>query len=164
MAPLEPLNDGHYCQHNGHLPLIQARTKQFPSGKYCLLSKTTCTRTHSSVAFFAVLRIRKVFIQVWIHGYVPLEYGFGFGSCSFLSDFQDTTTRLSFFCLLLTLGIFTSVFKDNKSIRSYYYNLRFFLIFLLDDGRDRIRTNNNGSGSGRSRNLRRTWNTALLIF
>ncbi len=51
-----------------------------------------------------------------------LEYESGSGSCSFhqwLSRFQQKRFFLKVFCLLLTVGTFTSIFKDDKSLRSH---------------------------------------------
>ena len=47
---------------------------------------------------------------------------------------------LLFFCLLLTVGTFTSVFKDNKLLRSQKaVKIKLFLNFLLVYGLIRIR-------------------------
>ncbi len=44
-----------------------------------------------------------------------------------------------FFAYYLLLGIFTSVFKDSKSLRSHKtVEIKVFLIYLLVDGRIRI--------------------------
>jgi hypothetical protein len=68
----------------------------------------------------------------------------------FLSVAFEMPTKNKFFCLLpvLIVGTLTTVFKDNKSFKSHttVEKSRFSLIFLLVDGRTRIRTNNHGSG------------------
>ncbi len=52
------------------------------------------------------------------------------------SGVQDANKKLFFslvfFCLLLTVGVFTSVFKEDNSLRSQQNNTvkRFFIIFL----------------------------------
>jgi hypothetical protein len=52
-------------------------------------------------------------------------------------------------CLLLFEGTFTSFFKDKEVIKmSQNSKNQIVLLFLLDEGRIRIRTNNGGSGSG----------------
>ncbi len=68
----------------------------------------------------------------------------GSGSCYFChwpSRFQQKTNFLTqFFCLLFFEGTFTSFFKDKKSKKSHkIINSRFFLLFLHDDRRIRIR-------------------------
>ncbi len=63
------------------------------------------------------------------------------GSCSF--RFPEPTKHKFFFfvfCLLLTVGVFTSVFNDRKSLKvAKTLKSRFFLIILLVDGRIWIR-------------------------
>jgi hypothetical protein len=45
----------------------------------------------------------------------------------------------NFFCLLLSVGKFTSVFNDNMSLRSHKtVDMKFFIIFLLVDRLIRI--------------------------
>jgi hypothetical protein len=82
----------------------------------------------------------------------------------FVRGYQDSNKKYAF---LFTYYLFTSVFKDNKSLRSEQNSLnQGFLNFLLVDGRIqiRIRTNIYGSGSKRPENLwilrNRTPNTA----
>ncbi len=56
------------------------------------------------------------------------------------------------FYLLLFEGTFASFLKDKKSQRSHKtVEMKVFLLFLLDDGRIRVHTNNDTSGSGRSK-------------
>jgi hypothetical protein len=63
----------------------------------------------------------------------------------FLSDLQDVNKKQifenNFFCLLLFEGTFTSFFKDKKSYRSHKSDktVGIFSLFLLDDGRIRVR-------------------------
>ncbi len=45
-----------------------------------------------------------------------------------------------FFCSFLTVGTFTAVFKDNKSIRNHK-TAEIRVLFSLDNGMIRIRTN-----------------------
>ncbi len=60
-----------------------------------------------------------------------------------------------FFCLILTVGTFTSIYKDSKLLRSKKpKKWRFFVIYLFFDGRIWIGTNNYKSGSVRPKNLR----------
>ncbi len=83
---------------------------------------------------------------------------FGSGSvfCYFryidVQDANKKTNLKKFFCLLLFEGTFTSCFKDKKSKRSHNtVESRFFLLFLLDEKRIRIRggpkTCESGSGT-----------------
>ncbi len=65
--------------------------------------------------------------RIFFFRYVHLIYGSG--PALFVSDFQDVNKKSFFeFVLLITLilsiGTFTSVFKDKKSLRSHYLNSR----------------------------------------
>ncbi len=85
----------------------------------------------------------------------------------FVNGCQETKYLYFFkvFLFFTFLGIFTSVFKDGKSLRSH--KIKVFLNFLLVDGNNRIhiRIRTNNYGSGRSKNLRilrlRLRNTAI---
>ncbi len=62
----------------------------------------------------------------------------------------------SFYCLLRTVLFevtFTLGFKD-KDIKKSQDSRNQVFLFLIDDGRIKIRTNNDGSGSRRPKNLR----------
>jgi hypothetical protein len=60
---------------------------------------------------------------------VPLDYESGSGSCSFLSDFRCQQNK--FFCIFPTVGEFSSVFKDNKSLRRHKtVEIKIFLNFF----------------------------------
>ncbi len=83
----------------------------------------------------------------------------GSGSCHFRHwpsrSQQKTIFKKKNFCLLLFEGTFTSFFKDKEESR-------FFLLFLSDDRRIRIRSVplTNGSGSRRPKKYG-SWSTAL---
>jgi hypothetical protein len=88
-----------------------------------------------------VFRIRDILIRIRILGSVPMDCGLG--SCSLFSmAFKSTINKFlfqSFFCLLLTVVTFTSVFNE-KSLKSHKtVKIKVFLLFLLFDERIRIR-------------------------
>jgi hypothetical protein len=61
--------------------------------------------------------------------------------------FQMPTKK--FFCLLLSVGRYHShKLRSHKTVE-----IKAILLFLLVDGRIRIRTNKDGSGSGRTKNI-----------
>ncbi len=105
-----------------------------------------------------MLRIHDILVRVRIRGSIPMTNGYG--SCYFHQWPSRSQQKIIFFstfsCLLLFEGTFTSFFKDKKSQRSHKIaeiNM-FFVLFLLDDIRIRIRSKihismTNGSGSGR---------------
>jgi hypothetical protein len=62
-------------------------------------------------------------------------------------------TKIGFFRFLLTAGAFTSVVKYKFLISDKHEKIKVFLIFLLVDGRIRIRPNNYGSGSRMPKNI-----------
>jgi hypothetical protein len=80
-------------------------------------------------------------------------------SALFASGFQDANKAKFFSVILLSIfeGKFKSVFKDKKSHKEVtkQKKSRFFLLFLLGNGRIRIQIhiNNDRSGSGRLKNL-----------
>ncbi len=85
-----------------------------------------------------VSRIRDVLIRIHFRGSVLLDSGSG--SCSFLQWLSRHQQKISFFptwfCLLLSVGTFTSVFKDNKFIKSHKtVEIKGFLCFLTDGSR-----------------------------
>jgi hypothetical protein len=97
-------------------------------------------------------------MRIRICGSLPQVYASGSGSCSSSVAFkirQNNFISLSLFAYyLITVGTFTSVFKDDKLLRSYKtVEIKGFQNFLLVDKRGRIRTNNYESGSGRPKNL-----------
>ncbi len=86
--------------------------------------------------------------QFWIRilGSLGPDYESGSrsGSCSFRQWHSRCQHKisflLSFFCLLLTKGTFTTVFKMTSHKRSHTtFEIKVFLNFLLVDGRIRIR-------------------------
>jgi hypothetical protein len=103
--------------------------------------------------YMAVLWISEIFvriratdfrIRIWI--WIML-----FSSVAFKMQ-----TKNKFYTLLFE-GTFTSVLKEvTKQQKS-----RFPLLFLLDDGTIRMRTNNEGSGSGRPKNIL-IWYTVFI--
>jgi hypothetical protein len=84
----------------------------------------------ATVPLKAVLRIRTTDFRIRILLF------------SSAADQKPTKNKFfpEFFCLLLFEGTFTSVFTDKKSKVTKYYKSRFFLLFLLVDGRTPIRT------------------------
>jgi hypothetical protein len=76
-----------------------------------------------------VSRIRDILIRIQIRGSEPLNNDPD--PARFVSDLQDAMQQVF---LVIT---FTSYFKDKKSKEQ---KSMFFLLFLLDDGRIRIRT------------------------
>jgi hypothetical protein len=110
-----------------------------------------------------------ILVRIRIRGPVPLTYGSG--SCLVRQWLTRSQQKICFFFqsdfayYVLFDGTFTSVFKGKTSIRSKnnaVVETKYFLtvLFLLVDGRIRIRTNNDGSGSGRPKNIRiRSHNT-----
>ncbi len=80
------------------------------------------------------------------------ELDYRSGSCSFRWWLSRCQQKISVFCLL---PYFTSVFKDNKSLRrTYSWNKGFSTFFLLVDRKIQIRTHKNNYGSGRPENPR----------
>ncbi len=95
-----------------------------------------------------VFRIYDILVWIRIRGSMLLTNGSGFGcgsgSCYLLywpsRGQQKTNFLIKFFCLLLFEDTFTSFIKNKKSKRSHTtVGSRFFLLFLLDDRRIRIR-------------------------
>ncbi len=99
------------------------------------------TRHQQKAWFPSVFRIHDILVWIRIRGYMPLTNGSG--SCYFRHWPSRCQQKLIFvrknFCFLLFEGTFTSFFKDKK-LKGSYKTVRFFLIFLLDDGRIRIHT------------------------
>ena len=103
--------------------------------------------------------IRDIVVRIRIRWSVPLTYP-NPDLAHIDSCFQDANRTkvffLVFFCLLRTVLFevtFTLGFKDKDKKKSQHSRNQVFL-FLIDDGRIKIRTNNDGSGSGRPKNLR----------
>ncbi len=99
--------------------------------------------------FLAVFRIRDILLVVtfcvdpWI---CKLDMDPGILHLSAVGHYKNEFFS-NFFCLVLTVGTLTSVFKDNMSLRSHKtVEIMDYLIFLLVDGRIRMqirmRTNN----------------------
>ena len=98
-----------------------------------------------------VFRIHDILVWIRIRGSMPLANGswswiriLDPDPAIFVIDLQDISKKLNFlhnfFCLLLFEGTFTLFFKDKKSQKeSHNSDSRFFLIFLHDDRRIRIR-------------------------
>jgi hypothetical protein len=88
----------------------------------------------------------------------PLQWTTDPDTALFFGDFQDANTKVKFcpkfFCFFLSEGTFTSVFKDNKFLRSHK-NCRNqgFSSFLHVVGLIRKNNYRYGSGSGRTQKL-----------
>jgi len=93
----------------------------------------------------AVLRIRDMLVRIRIRGSVPLTKDpdpaifVSDLSAIFVSDLQDGNKKI-IFCLLLFEVIFTlfSKIKSHKEVTKQW-DPTFFLLFLIDDRRIRIR-------------------------
>ncbi len=112
----------------------------------------------------ALLRIHDILGRIQIRGCMPLTNGSESGSWIRILLFSSLPSRCqqkTIFCLFLFEGTFTSFFKDKKSKRSHKtvpVGIKFYLLYLHDDRRIRIRSRSgpltNGSGSRRPKNIR----------
>jgi hypothetical protein len=130
-----------------------------------------CCTVHTAL-FYPVFQIRDILRRTWVRIRI-------FKSCQWITDpdpalfvsgFKDVNKMSVFLRItLLSVGTVISVFKDFKSWTSHKtVEIKSFLIYLLVDGRIRIRirTIKNGSGSWRSTDLRiwiRTTDFILVV-
>ncbi len=102
--------------------------------------------------------------MVWIRGSMPLNNGWGSGSCYFrpwpTRRQQKTNLKKSFFFCLLLLKVNLHNFSKIKSPKEAkkQYESRFFLLFSLEGSGSIPLTS--GTGSGRPKNM---WNTAKYV-
>ncbi len=105
-------------------------------------------------------------ILVRIRGSEPLTYGSRFvsssGSCSFR---QWISSFFVYYKVPGLPGTCTSVFKDKKPESHKTIEIKVLFTILLDDGRVRIRSNNDGSGGPKNLRVLGIWihNTANKV-
>jgi hypothetical protein len=93
--------------------------------------------SHGEEGSQAVLWIRDIYVRIRIRGSVPQTYGYG--SSFFCQWLADKMPRKNKFCFLNVHLHQTSKIKSQKEVTKYKWILRLFLLFLLVDGRIRIR-------------------------
>jgi hypothetical protein len=118
---------------------------RYPYSKKPYLLKLILSGDILFFCLVAVLRIRDMLVRIRIRGSVPLTKDpdpaifVSDLSAIFVSDLQDGNKKI-IFCLLLFEVIFTlfSKIKSHKEVTKQW-DPTFFLLFLIDDRRIRIR-------------------------